>query len=119
MGFRIPGEGVSDRFRQRMQRSQQAQEEQENARHEKIQRQIARMEFQEETRKWVERITYDMYLLAGTILDMAIDERGMLAPKDPDDEWSEEFCRAVENVNEARMFLEETEIRNIKTEFTK
>jgi len=93
-----------------MQRSQQAQEEQENARHEKIQRQIARMEFQEETRKWVERITYDMYLLAGTILDMAIDEKRKLAPKDPDDEWSDEFCRAVENVNEARMFLEEMSI---------
>ena len=111
MPFIIPGD--NDRFRHRMKRAQHAQEEQERRRHEVISRQIALRESQEEARRWKERMTFDLYLLAGVILDRLEDQRDRNVPKSPDDEWNEQFCEAVRLIPEARRFLEKMSIEII------
>ena len=111
MAFRIPGEtAAQSRFRQRMERAQQAQEEQEQRRHEAISRQIEMREHQEEMRRWKERMTFDLYLMAGMILDSLIDQRDRNAPKTADEEWNDSFCEAIRLIPEAKMFLEEMSI---------
>lgn len=114
MAFRIPCESAAQsQFRQRMERAQQAQEEQEKRRHEAIARQIELREHQEETRRWKERMTFDLYLMAGMILDSLIDQRDRNTPKTPDEPWNDLFCEAVRLIPEAKMFLEEMSIEII------
>lgn len=114
MAFRIPGESAAQsRFRKRMERAQQAQEEQEKRRHEAIARQIELREHQEETRRWKERMTFDLYLMAGMILDSLIDQRDRNTPKIQDEPWNDLFCEAVRLIPEAKMFLEEMSIEII------
>ena len=114
MAFRIPGESAAQsRFRQRMERAQQAQEEHEKRRHEAIARQIELREHQEETRRWKERMTFGLYLMAGMILDSLIDQRDRNTPRTPDEPWNGQFCEAVRLIPEAKMFLEEMSIEII------
>ena len=111
MAFRIPGEtDAQSRFRRRMERAQQAQEEQDRRRHEMISRQIELREYQEETRRWKERMTFDLYLLSCRILDALIDQRDRNAPHAPEDEWNDTFCEAVRTIPEAKAFQEEMSI---------
>ena len=107
MAFRIPGDTVDSRFRKRMERAQQVREEQERLQHDIVSRRIAHMEFEEEMRRWQERMAYGMYLLAGTILDRLVQIRDENRPACPDDPWNEAFCRAVELIPEARRFEED------------
>lgn len=117
MAFRIPGETASQsRFRQRMERAQQVQGEQEKHRHEVIARQIELREHQEETRRWKERATFDLYLLAGMILDTLIDQRDANMPKTPDEPWNDLFCEALRLIPEAKMLVEDLSIAIIKVE---
>lgn len=109
MAYRIPGEGMaSNRFLQRVTRAQQAQEEQEQRRHDEITRRVAMREEQEETQRWIDRMRFNLYLLAGVILDRLEEQRDKNIPADPDGEWNQEFCDAVRTIPEAKMFLEET-----------
>lgn len=117
MAFRIPGEtSAQSKFRQRLERAQQAQEEQDRRRHEAIERRIAQREWEEETRRWKDRTEFDIYLLAGVILDRLTAQRDENAPKGPDDPWNEKFCEAIWLIPEAKMFLEEMSIKIIQKE---
>lgn len=108
MAFRIPGEtAAEERFRQRTERVRQAQEEQEKKHHDMVARQIAHRELQEDLRKWHDRMAFDIYLLADRILELLIQTRDDNAPKDPDGEWNDAFCMAIELLPEAIQFAED------------
>lgn len=111
MAFRIPGEtAAQSRFRQRMERAQQTREEQEKHLHDVIARRIELREHQEEMQRWKERATFDLYLLAGMILDMLIGQRDANMPKTPDEPWNDLFCDAIRLIPEARTLVEEMSI---------
>lgn len=110
MAYRIPGEGVSDRFRNRLERAQKAQEAQERAQHEKVSRQIAHRRFWDDMDRWAGMAEYDLYLIADVLLDRLKKQRDDNAPKGPDDEWNEAFRDAIELIPEAKMFLDEMSI---------
>ena len=120
MAYRIPGEGgPSDRFRKRMEMARQAQEENERARHDEIRRQIAYREWMEETRRWKERVEFDIYLISGMILDKLIRQRDENQPAETDGEWNDQFCEAVRLIPEAKRFMEEMSMRVIQKEENK
>ena len=117
MAFRIPGETASEaRFRQRAERSRQAQEEQEKRQQDIVSRRIAQIEFEEDFRRWKERMAFDLYLTAGEILTRLECQRDDHRPKTMDEEWDDEFCEAIRLIPEARMFMEETSIHCIRSE---
>lgn len=99
-----------------MEMARQAQEENERARHEEIRRQIAYREWMEETRRWKERVEYDIYLISGMILDRLTRQRDENIPAGPDAEWNEKFCEAVRLIPEAKRFVEEMSMRVIQKE---
>lgn len=117
MAFRIPGESeTQDRFRQRAEKARQATEAQERLRTDAIRRQIARREYQEDTRRWKERMEFDLYLLSETILEKLEAQRDKNLPEDPGGDWNEPFCEAVNAIPDARRFVEEMSIRIIHAE---
>ena len=108
MAFKIPGESpAEERFRKRMERAKQAQEEREKKVQASVSFQIAHREHEEEMRKWQERMSFDMYLLADRILERVEEQIRKHAPKTPEEPWSEEFCNAVRMLPEARQFAKD------------
>ena len=84
--------------------------------HERVRRAVEHRRTQEEFRSWKERMRYDLYLTAGEILKRLERIRDENEPG-PDDEWNDEFCRAIELIPEARRFYEDmamecTEVKN-------
>lgn len=74
--------------------------------HERVQRAVEHMRVQEEFRKWKEKMGFDLYLTSIDILKRLEQIRDDNMPG-PDDEWNEEFCRAIELIPEARQFYED------------
>lgn len=114
MAYKIPGEGASELFRRRMARAAQEQEAQERRLHDEIVRKAAMRAEAEETRRWKERMQFDLYLTAGEILDRLIRQRDENVPAVPDGPWNELFCEAVRTIPEARRFLEDVSIGMMK-----
>ena len=75
--------------------------------HERVSRAIARRKEREEFIAWKERMGFDLYLTALEICRRLEELREANEPKDPDDEWNEDFCKAIELLPEARRFYED------------
>ena len=78
----------------------------EHEENERVRRAIEHRRTQEEFRKWKERMQFDLHLTAGEILKRLEQIRDENEPG-PDDDWNEEFCRAIELIPEARRFVED------------
>ena len=76
--------------------------------HERVRRAVEHRRTQEEFLKWKFEMGINLHLTAGQILFMLEDIRNDNMPKNPDDEWNEEFRYAVELIPEARRFVEDT-----------
>ena len=94
-------------IRDRIARHAENNREREIQEHERVLRAIEHRRMQEEFRKWKGKMRFDMYLTASQILMILTCQRDMNVPKHPDDEWSEEFRKAVELIPEARRFYED------------
>ena len=113
MGFRLPGE-QNARMAGRIERSRAAQGEQERRQNAIVARRIACRKYEEDTRRWADRMVFDLYLAAGRIMDMLEEQRDRNMPKDPDGPWNAEFCAAVEAIPEARRLIETLSIEMIQ-----
>lgn len=79
----------------------------EHEENERVRRAVEHRRTEEEFRKWKEDMGFNMYLTATELLMVLTCQRDMNEPKHPDDEWSEEFRRAVELIPEARQFADD------------
>ena len=67
-----------------------------------------------ELREWVERMQFNLALLAEDIVDRLEDERDSRRPRRYSEEWDPVFCMAVVTLPEARAFAEECMMNCIK-----
>ena len=81
--------------------------EREHKENERVRRTVEHRRIQEEFRKWQEEMGFNLHLTALQILLRLEEIRDKNMPG-PDDEWNDEFCRAVELIPEARRFYEDT-----------
>lgn len=106
--MRIPEE--NDLFRRRIEKSRKAREAREKETSARIAARVAHLEFEADTRRWAERMRFDLYLTAGDILTRLERIRDGNIPG-AGEEWNEDFRTAVELIPAARALLEETGIR--------
>lgn len=92
----------------RIARHAEANRQREQQERERVARAIAHRKEQEEFAAWKERMGFDLCLTAMEILLRLEEIRDLNAPKSPDEEWNEEFCRAIELIPEARRFVEDS-----------
>ena len=59
-----------------------------------------------EHKAWMDRMRFDLFLLADMILGKLEERRDLYRPKTPDEPWSKEFCDAVRLIPAARRFAE-------------
>lgn len=94
-------------IRDRIARHAEDNHERDMQEHERVRRAVEHRRTQEEFRKWKEKMGFNMYLTATQLLMVLTCQRDMNAPKHPDDEWSEEFRKAIELIPEALRFCED------------
>lgn len=76
----------------------------------RMNRVIEHMRFQKEHKQRVQRMQFDMALLADRIVNKLEQMRDESRPKSYGEEWNDEFCAAVKLLPAARAFAEECEI---------
>ena len=94
-------------IRDRIARHAEDNRERDLQEHERVRRAVEHRRTREEFLKWKEDMGFNMYLTATQLLMVLTCQRDMNAPKHPDDEWSDEFRRAIELLPEARRFYED------------
>lgn len=99
-------QGMRPDIRQRIARAEADREAREKAEHARIRRAVFLRELTEENRQFKEDMRYNLFLLADAYVSVLEAARDALKPKQGE-EWSENFCKVIELLPEARRFAVE------------
>lgn len=117
MDFRIPGETARQlAMRQRAERANRAREASDAQRQATVQMAIMHREWEEELRKFKERMRFDLFLIAESIVMRLEEIRDENAQTLSNPEFNDLFAMAVRLLPEARAFAEDCEMECIRYE---